>query len=167
MSEQESQMEYQSNARPGPPLGHDDGRPHAADQNNATGAERPDGNDSLSHRRPVPPSTPDQQVNSSDGGSVDGFQPAPDMPPLPSRSVVVTVSDPLGLHLRSGRDLVRTASRFQAQITASNLSRESHAVDLKSILQLMQLQARQGHDLQLEASGPDAAAAIDALRTLF
>jgi phosphotransferase system HPr (HPr) family protein len=84
-----------------------------------------------------------------------------------SHSVVVTVSDPLGLHLRSGRDVVRIASQFQAQITASNLSRNSDAVDLKSILQLMQLQARQGHDLFLAASGPDAAAAIDALCSLF
>ena len=84
-----------------------------------------------------------------------------------SRSVVVTVSDPRGLHLRSGRDVVRIASQFQAQITASNLSRESNAVDLKSILQLMQLQARQGHSLQLAATGPDADAAIEALCSLF
>ncbi len=84
-----------------------------------------------------------------------------------SRSVVVTVTDPRGLHLRSGRDVVRTASRFQSQITASNLSRNTSAVDLKSILQLMQLQARQGHDLKLAASGPDAVAAIDALCSLF
>ena len=84
-----------------------------------------------------------------------------------SKSVVVTVTDPRGLHLRSGRDVVRTASRFQSQITASNLSRNTGAVDLKSILQLMQLQARQGHDLKLAASGPDAVAAIDALCSLF
>ncbi len=85
----------------------------------------------------------------------------------PRKSVVVTVTDPRGLHLRSGRDVVRTASRFQSQITASNLSRNTGAVDLKSILQLMQLQARQGHDLKLAASGPDAVAAIDALFSLF
>jgi phosphotransferase system HPr (HPr) family protein len=40
-------------------------------------------------------------------------------------------------------------------------------VDAKSILQLMQLQARQGHVLCLSASGPDAGAAIDALSALF
>ncbi|MCY4082592.1 MAG: HPr family phosphocarrier protein [Caldilineaceae bacterium] len=91
----------------------------------------------------------------------------PEKPLQQSKSVVVTVSDPRGLHLRSGRDVVRTASQFQAQITAANLSRNSNAVDLKSILQLMQLQARQGHDLQLAASGPDADAAIEALCSLF
>lgn len=84
-----------------------------------------------------------------------------------SHTAVVTVSDPQGLHLRSGRDVVRIASQFDARITASNLSRNSATVDVKSILQLMQLQARHGHDLQLAASGPDAAAAIDALRSLF
>ena len=85
----------------------------------------------------------------------------------PAQSVVVTITDPRGLHLRSGRDVVRTASQFQARITAANLSRNSSAVDLKSILQLIQLQARQGHELQLAASGPDAEAAIEALRSLF
>lgn len=100
--------------------------------------------------------------------------PLPDDPaaqqetPLPaSKSAVVTVSDPRGLHLRSGRDVVRIASRFQASITAANLSRNTNAVDLKSILQLMQLQARQGHSLHLAASGPDADAAIEALCSLF
>ena len=62
---------------------------------------------------------------------------------------------------------MRIASQFQAQITASNLSSNSNAVDLKSILQLLQLQARQGHSLQLVASGPDADAAIEALCSLF
>jgi len=116
---------------------------------------------------------PESQVNSSAGhlpeheGRGDGVTEVETGSQPPSESVVVTVTDPRGLHLRSGRDVVRTASRFQSQITASNLSRETGAVDLKSILQLMQLQARQGHDLKLAASGPDAVAAIDALRSLF
>lgn len=97
----------------------------------------------------------------------DGRREHPEAPLQDSKSVVVTVSDPRGLHLRSGRDVVRIASRFQASITAANLSRNTSAVDLKSILQLMQLQARQGHSLQLAASGPDADAAIEALCSLF
>ncbi len=97
----------------------------------------------------------------------DGRPAQPETPPQPSKSVVVTVSDPRGLHLRSGRDVVRLASQFQARITAANLSRNTSAIDLKSIIQLMQLQARQGHDLQLAATGPDAAAAIEALSSLF
>jgi phosphotransferase system HPr-like phosphotransfer protein len=38
---------------------------------------------------------------------------------------------------------------------------------VKSILQLMQLQARQGHVLLLQAAGPDAADALNALSVLF
>ena len=107
-------------------------------------------------------------MSNNSHASLPDDHPAPtESPTQQSKSVVVTVSDPRGLHLRSGRDVVRTASQFQAQITAANLSRNSNAVDLKSILQLMQLQARQGHNLQLAASGPDADAAIDALCSLF
>lgn len=40
-------------------------------------------------------------------------------------------------------------------------------MDVKSILQLMQLQARSGHQLQLNAAGPDAQEALDALCILF
>ncbi len=107
------------------------------------------------------------ESSNSHSAPADACSPQLEPPHQLSQSVVVTVSDPRGLHLRSGRDVVRIASQFQAQITASNLSRESNAVDLKSILQLMQLQARQGHSLQLAATGPDADAAIEALCSLF
>lgn len=82
-------------------------------------------------------------------------------------TAVITISHPLGLHLRKSRDVVQIASRYDADITARNLTLESQAVDAKSILQLMQLQARQGHTLRLCATGVDAQDAIDALRRLF
>ena len=79
----------------------------------------------------------------------------------------ITILDPLGLHLRVGKDLVKVANQFSATITAENLSRPSPVVDVKSILQLMQLQARQGHTLRLAAAGPDAQAAIAAVAQIF
>lgn len=79
----------------------------------------------------------------------------------------ITIQHPLGLHLRKSKDVVQVANRYDSQITAQNLTRQSPVVDAKSILQLMQLQARQGHVLCLSASGPDANAAIDALSALF
>ncbi len=82
-------------------------------------------------------------------------------------STTVTIVDPLGLHLRKGKDVVREANKYDAQITARNLSRESEVVNVKSILQLMQLQARQGHRLQLWASGPDSNKALQALKRIF
>jgi phosphotransferase system HPr (HPr) family protein len=78
-----------------------------------------------------------------------------------------TISHPLGLHLRVGKDLVTLANQFRATITAQNLTRSSPVVDAKSILQLMQLQARQGHTVRLSAQGPDAHEALDALCRLF
>lgn len=80
---------------------------------------------------------------------------------------VVTVAHPLGLHLRIGKDVVQTASKYEASITARNLTRASPDVNMKSILQLMQLQARQGHQIQLSAEGPDAPAALAELSLLL
>ena len=84
-----------------------------------------------------------------------------------SVSTNLTVTDPLGLHLRVGKDLVTVANRYHADITAQNLSRPSPIVNVKSILQLMQLQARQGHTLRLSAAGPDAQEALTALQMLI
>src|SRR4051812_1539936 len=82
-------------------------------------------------------------------------------------TTTITIQDPLGLHLRVGKDLVNVANQYRSTITAENLSRQSPVIDAKSILQLMQLQARQGHVLRLSASGPDAQAAINAMRDVF
>jgi phosphotransferase system HPr (HPr) family protein len=87
-----------------------------------------------------------------------------DIQPL---STDCTITHPLGLHLRVGKDLVTVANQFRASITAQNLSRPSPVVDAKSILQLMQLQARQGHTVRLSAEGPDAHEALMALCRLF
>jgi phosphocarrier protein HPr len=84
-----------------------------------------------------------------------------------STSTRITISDPLGLHLRVGKDLVQVANQYRSTITAENLSRPSPIVDVKSILQLMQLQARQGHTLRLAAAGPDAQEALAAVAQLF
>lgn len=84
-----------------------------------------------------------------------------------SLSAQVTITNPLGLHLRTGKEVVQTASQFDAKISAQNLTRASPLVDVKSILQLMQLQARHGHTLLLHAEGPDAQRALETLCTLL
>ncbi len=93
---------------------------------------------------------------------------APPTPPeSKEHSATVTVNHPQGLHLRASKDVVRVANQFLSDIRAQNLSRSSGLVDVKSILQLMQLQARQGHVIRLQAAGPDAVDALDALCTIF
>ena len=79
----------------------------------------------------------------------------------------ITLTHPHGLHLRVGRDVALAANRFQAEITAQNLTRPSPVVDAKSLLQLMQLQARAGHVLRVQAEGPDAQEALHALCRIF
>ncbi len=86
---------------------------------------------------------------------------------VPLCTTTVTVTDPMGLHLRTGKDVVRVANQFSAEITAQNLSRTSSTIDVKSILQLMQLQARKGHVLLISATGSDAQHAVEALSSLF
>lgn len=84
-----------------------------------------------------------------------------------SLSAQVTITNPLGLHLRTSREVVQTASQFASNIHAQNLTRASPLVDVKSILQLMQLQARHGHILLLQAEGPDAQLALETLCRLL
>jgi phosphocarrier protein FPr len=92
--------------------------------------------------------------------------------PLPSPeqceiSTEVVFAHPPGLHLRFGKDVVVLASRFESTILVRNMTRETSAVSARSIIQLMTLQARQGHRLYLLATGTDAAEAVGALANLL
>ena len=62
---------------------------------------------------------------------------------------------------------VRTANRFTAQVTLTNLSRDgSAAVDARSMLGVMQAAVSQGHQVRVQAEGADAADALAALAAL-
>ena len=75
----------------------------------------------------------------------------------------VEIINQLGLHARAAARFVETASRFTAEVTVAN---GDESVSGKSILGLMMLAAGQGTKLSLEATGPDADAAIDAIAEL-
>jgi phosphotransferase system HPr (HPr) family protein len=76
----------------------------------------------------------------------------------------VVVSNPQGLHARPAEVFVKTASQFQAKI---EVVKEGRRVDGKSILSILTLAAVKGTELHLEATGPDAQSALDALAELF
>lgn len=76
----------------------------------------------------------------------------------------VTVLNPQGLHARPADMLVRTASKFTAEIM---IGKDSELVDCKSILSLLTLGAAQGTKLTLQASGSDATEALDSIVELF
>ena len=77
---------------------------------------------------------------------------------------IVTVINPEGLHARPADMLVRTASKFTAEIM---IGKDSELVDCKSILSLLTLGAAQGTELTLTAQGDDAAEALKSIGQLF
>lgn len=75
----------------------------------------------------------------------------------------VKITNDFGLHLGPAAKFVKLASRFQSDIRVSHNGRQ---INGKSILDLTLLAADCGTLLDLEAQGPDAAEALDALATL-
>ncbi len=75
----------------------------------------------------------------------------------------VTVVNRLGLHARAAARFVRLAERFRARV---EVARDDLVVAGTSILGLMMLTAATGAVLRLSASGPEAAAALEALAGL-
>lgn len=75
----------------------------------------------------------------------------------------VTVVNRLGLHARAAARFVRLAERFDARVL---VAKDDLEVVGTSILGLMMLTAATGSVLRLSATGPEAAAALDALAEL-
>jgi phosphotransferase system HPr (HPr) family protein len=75
----------------------------------------------------------------------------------------VEVTNSLGLHMRPANKFVELALRFQAEIRVHHNGNEFNG---KSILDLTSLAAERGTRLDVEARGPDAAQAIEALAEL-
>jgi phosphocarrier protein HPr len=69
-----------------------------------------------------------------------------------------------GLHARASAKFVRLASGFDAEV---RVSKDGQTVDARSIMGLMMLAAGPGCCVEIEAEGPDADAALDALQALI
>ncbi|MCL9773728.1 fused PTS fructose transporter subunit IIA/HPr protein [Vibrio methylphosphonaticus] len=68
-----------------------------------------------------------------------------------------------GLHARPGAMLVAEAKKFEATIQVSNLNGEGKAVNAKSLMKVIALGVKHGHELQFSADGVDAEQALDAI----
>lgn len=79
-----------------------------------------------------------------------------------SREVVVANSQ--GLHARPADMLAREARRWQSRI---ELVADAQRADGKSILEVLTLAAEAGTRLVVEATGPDAREALEAIGSLF
>ncbi len=76
----------------------------------------------------------------------------------------VTVVNSHGLHARPSHAVVTTAARFDAEVW---LEADGRRADARSILSVMTLGATRGTRILIEARGPEAAAAAEALAALF
>jgi phosphocarrier protein HPr len=95
-------------------------------------------------------------------------RPPPIEPPMSPDTPIarrqVEVLNSLGLHLRPARKFVELALNFQAEIRVHYNGNE---INGKSIMGFMNLAAECGTLLDLEARGPDAVEAVDALAGLI
>ena len=77
---------------------------------------------------------------------------------------VAPIVNARGLHARASAKFVKRAADFDAEV---RVSRDGQTVDAQSIMGLMMLAAGQGCSVEIEAEGPQAQAALDALCTLI
>ena len=73
---------------------------------------------------------------------------------------VFIIENSKGLHARASAKFVRCAEQFDADIS---VTRDGQTVPATSIMGLMMLAATCGTTILVEASGPEATAALDAL----
>ena len=75
----------------------------------------------------------------------------------------VEIVNERGLHARASAKFVKLASEYDAEV---RVSREGSTVDARSIMGLMMLAAGIGSEVELEADGPQAEEAVQALAEL-
>jgi phosphocarrier protein len=76
----------------------------------------------------------------------------------------VTILNKKGLHTRPAATLVKTAAKFQSELS---IRKDSLVINGKSIIGVMTLAAEQGSTLTLRLEGPDENEAAEALVDLF
>ncbi|MFO1032801.1 MAG: HPr family phosphocarrier protein [Hyphomicrobiales bacterium] len=75
----------------------------------------------------------------------------------------LAITNQRGLHARASAKFVKCAEGFNAEIT---VSKDGQTVPATSIMGLMMLAASMGTSIMVEASGPEAQPAMDALTSL-
>ncbi len=79
----------------------------------------------------------------------------------------LTVRHAAGLHARPAALFVKTAGKFQSTILVNNVTRDCKPVSAKSILAVLTQGVISGHEIHIEADGPDAQEAIAGLQQLI
>lgn len=76
---------------------------------------------------------------------------------------ILIVRNDRGLHTRPATELVKCSVNFKSEIKLRNQKQE---VNAKSLLGILMLAAAKGTKIQIEAEGPDAPEAVEALINL-
>jgi len=83
-----------------------------------------------------------------------------------AQQLVLTLHNLHGLHARPAARFVQTASRFQADIRVTNLTNGKGPASARSLNAIAILGAVENHQIQINATGPEAAVALTALKKL-
>lgn len=75
----------------------------------------------------------------------------------------LAITNVRGLHARASRKLAEIALRYESHIV---VRKEGEEADARSLMDLMMLGAGIGSEIEVEAEGPDSAAALDAIEAL-
>jgi multiphosphoryl transfer protein len=78
-----------------------------------------------------------------------------------------TILNKLGIHARPAAMIVKEASKYQAAIEITNLTRHSPGVNARSIFSILKIGALQGHSVSIKAIGTDAEKAAIAVGDLI
>ncbi|WP_119677313.1 HPr family phosphocarrier protein [Indioceanicola profundi] len=96
----------------------------------------------------------------TDQADPTGGAPGPAAEPV---TATLEIRNRRGLHARAAAKFVKTAAEFNAEVEVERLDSR---VSGQSIMGLMMLAAAQGTSIFVSATGPDAAAAVAALKDL-
>lgn len=76
----------------------------------------------------------------------------------------ITISNKLGLHARASAKLTKLAGSYPCEVW---MSKGERRINAKSIMGVMMLAAGVGSQVEIETSGPDEQAAMDAIVALI
>ena len=77
---------------------------------------------------------------------------------------IVKVSEGKGIHARPASLITNTATKYASTV---RIAFRDKLIDCKSIIGILSLGATGGSELELQAEGPDAEQAVDAISALF
>ncbi|EHU9452021.1 fused PTS fructose transporter subunit IIA/HPr protein [Vibrio vulnificus] len=84
-------------------------------------------------------------------------------PATSDNTAVFKIKNAHGLHARPGAMLVAEAKKFESTIKVANLDGDRSMVNAKSLMKVIALGVKHGHQLQFTAEGPDASQALEAI----